>query len=71
MLTRTQLALCQADAIARLARLRSVATVRLTTEKHLALELASEGPQWVRETLGTYAGNVSRVLAWEATQALA
>lgn len=71
MLTRAQLALCQADAIARLARLRSGAQVRLTEQRHLSLELVHQGHQWVRETLGSCSGNVTRVLAWEATQARA
>jgi hypothetical protein len=68
MLTRAQLALCQADAIARLARLRSCLSVQLTPERHLTLEIPPQGHNWVRHTLGPYSGNVARVLCWEATQ---
>ncbi len=68
MFTRT-LALCQADAIARLARLRSAVSAQLTPDGHLALEIPPRSQAWVRHTLGPYSGNVIRVLRWESTQA--
>lgn len=70
MLTPAQLALCQADAIARLARLRQCAHVRLTELGHLALEQHSSPTgqslrQWVSDTTGPYSSNLARVLRWE------
>lgn len=76
MLTPAQLALCQADAIARLARLRLCATPGLTPLGHLSLEihgqpcLPGSGEKissrvWIQETLGGYGSNLVRVLAWE------
>ena len=71
MLTKPQLALCQADAIARLARLRVCATAQVTALGHLSLELHS-GPElpvsqreWIDQTLGPYGSNVVRVVLWE------
>lgn len=72
MLTLRQLALCQADAIARLARLRVVAQAELTSSGHLSLHLnagTSQARQWVQDSLGAFSGNVVRVLRWEQSQA--
>lgn len=70
MLTPAQLALCQADAIARLARLRQCTHVRVTEQGHLVLEQHSLPPgqtlrQWVNDTTGPYSQNLARVLRWE------
>ena len=79
MLTPAQLALCQADAIARLARLRLCATPSLTPLGHLALEIHGQpcepdsgekvsSRDWINQTLGSYGSNLVRVLAWEQSQ---
>lgn len=66
MLTNARLVLAQADAIARLARLRVCAQASLTQQGHLSLELSTpQSRQWAQETLGHLGSNVARVLRWE------
>lgn len=66
MLTSARLVLAQADAIARLARLRVCARASLTQQGHLALELASTGARhWAQETIGNRGSNLVRVIQWE------
>lgn len=66
MLTNPRLVLAQADAIARLARLRVCAQPRVTPQGHLNMELPSiEARHWVKETIGHLSSNVARVLRWE------
>lgn len=65
MLTFSQLVLCQADAIARLARLRDLARPSLTPQRHLALEYSPRDRDMIRDIIGPYGGNLARVLAWE------
>ncbi|MBX3169925.1 MAG: hypothetical protein KF760_21150 [Candidatus Eremiobacteraeota bacterium] len=66
MLTNTRLVLAQADAIARLARLRVCTRASLTQQGHLSLELSSaRAHHWAQDTLGHLGSNVARVLRWE------
>lgn len=69
-LSPTQLVLAQADAIARLARLRSLAQPQLTAQGHLRLEMPAENQTEVQATLGRFAPNLVRVLLWEQKQAI-
>lgn len=67
MLTNPRLVLAQADAIARLARLRVCVRATLTRQGHLALELPSTAARpWAEETIGHLGSNLVRVLQWEA-----
>ncbi len=69
MLTNTRLVLAQADAIARLARLRVCAQASLTQQGNLCLELSSaQARHWAQDTLGHLGSNVVRVLRWEEKQ---
>lgn len=69
MLTNARLVLAQADAIARLARLRVCAQATITQKGHLALELPSaEALPWARETIGHLGSNLVRVIRWEEQQ---
>lgn len=66
MLTNARLVLAQADAIARLARLRVCARTSLTQQGNLSLELASpQDRRWAQDTLGHLGPNVARVVRWE------
>ena len=66
MLTSARLVLAQADAIARLARLRICARASLTQQGHLSLELAStDARHWAKDTIGNVGSNLVRVLQWE------
>ena len=68
MLTPSQLALCQADAIARLARLRVCASPSVTELGHLSLQLngpIQQAREWVNHTIGAFGPNLVRVLRWE------
>jgi hypothetical protein len=68
MLTPSQLVLAQADAIARLARLRAYASTDLTDSGQLVLQLTAEPNQartWIRDTLGNVARNIALVMIWE------
>jgi len=65
MLTFSQLVLCQADAIARLAHLRMLARPSLTPQQHLALEYAPADRSAIQNIIGPYGGNLARVLRWE------
>lgn len=68
MLTNAPLVLAQADAIARLARLRVCARPSLTQQGHLSLELTSaQARPWVQDTIGHLGSNLARVLRWEAS----
>lgn len=69
MLTNARLVLAQADAIARLARLRVCAQASLTQQGNLSLELSSaQDRQWAQDTLGHLGSNVARVLRWEVNR---
>ncbi len=71
MLTNPRLVLAQADAIARLARLRVCAQPTVTHQGHLSMELPTlESRHWVKDTLGHLGPNVARVLRWEANHQL-
>ncbi len=71
MLTNTRVVLAQADAIARLARLRVCARTSLTQQGHLSLELPSaQARHWAQDTIGHLGSNLVRVIRWEEQQAL-
>lgn len=73
MLTPSQLALAQADAIARLARLRAYATTDLNDKGQLILQLTAEpatARTWIQDTLGHVSRNVAMVMIWEKQNGL-
>lgn len=68
MLTPSQLVLAQADAIARLARLRAYASTHLTDSGQLVLQLTAQPEQarhLIQDTLGNVTRNVALVMMWE------
>jgi hypothetical protein len=72
MLTRSQLALAQADAIARLARLRTYASADLTETGQLVLALHGTpdlARSFINDTLGQMQRNVALMMLWEKRQA--
>ena len=70
MLTNARLVLAQADAIARLARLRVCARTALTQQGHLSLELSSaDARAFAQDTIGHLGSNLVRVMRWEEQQA--
>lgn len=68
MLTPSQLAVAQADAIARLARIRAHASVDLRENGQLVLELHGRpdtARTFIQDTLGHLSRNIALVLLWE------